>query len=138
MTSANPKPTPGTLAAVPLVDRVNNEPPILKGLSSTESLWAIGLAFALWLPLGALMGFVAASVAAGVLVTGGGALATVWLAAGQMQVLKRDRPDHYYIHRMHRLCARLGVARARFITHAGRWDLGRSLLRRAPRATRSG
>ena len=75
-------------------------------------------------------------LAIGVLVTGCGALATVWLAAGQMQALKRDRPDHFYIHLVHRWCARYGVARARFITHAGRWDLGRSLLHRAPRVKR--
>ena len=124
------------VAEVPLVDRVNSEPPILKGLSSTESLWAIGLAFALWVPLGTLAGIVATSLAIGVLVTGCGALATVWLAAGQMQALKRDRPDHFYIHLVHRWCARYGVARARFITHAGRWDLGRSLLHRAPRVKR--
>lgn len=120
----------------PLVDRVNNEPPILKGLSSTESLWAIGLAFGLWVPLGTLVGFLSTSVAVGVLVTGCGALGTVWLAAGQMQILKRDRPDHYYIHLVHRWCARSHVARARFITHVGRWDMGRSLLHRAPRLKR--
>ena len=136
MDQANPSSTPGALAEVPLVDRVNNEPPILKGLSSTESLWAIGLAFAVWVPLGTLAGLLAASVAVGVLVTGGGALATVWLAAGQMQALKRDRPDHYYIHLVHRWCARYGLSRERFVTHRGRWDMGRSLLGRGLRAKR--
>ena len=104
---------------IPLVDRVNTEPPILKGLSSTESLWAIGLAFAVWVPIGALSGVLFSS-----------------LAAGRMQRVKRDRPDHYYIHLAQRWCVRYGVARARFITHVGRWDMGRSLLQRAQRVKR--
>ena len=121
---------------IPLVDRVNTEPPILKGLSSTESLWAIGLAFAVWVPIGVLSGLLFSSLAIGVLVTGAGALAAVWLAAGRMQRVKRDRPDHYYIHLAQRWCVRHGLARARFITHVGRWDMGRSLLQRAPRLKR--
>ena len=75
----------GTDDEIPLVDRVNTEPPILKGLSSTESLWAIGLAFAVWVPTGAITGALVSSLAVGVLVTGVGALAAVWLAAARMQ-----------------------------------------------------
>ena len=37
--------------AAPEIDRVNVEPAILLGLSSSEALWTIGVAFAIWIPI---------------------------------------------------------------------------------------
>lgn len=114
-------------AQAPLPDRVNAEPAIIRGLSSTESLWAIGLAFLLWLPVAGVVGLAVRNVPIAVLIIVAGPLATVWLASGQMAKLKRNRPDHYYIHLALHWAASMHLVRARFITHTGAWDIGRTL-----------
>jgi conjugative transfer region protein (TIGR03750 family) len=112
----------------PLPDRVNAEPAIIKGLSYTESKWAIGLAFLLWFPVGSLLGLALHHLPVAVLVIATGSIATVWLAAGYLATMKRNRPDHYYVQLLKHRAARLGLIRSHFVTHAGTWDLGRSLI----------
>lgn len=126
-TSAAPQDTTPRPSAAPLPDRVNTEPAIIKGLSSTESKWAIGLAFLLWFPVGSLVGLALRNLPIAVLIVATGPLATVWLAAGQMAKLKRNRPDHYYVHLLLHWAAALRLIRSDFVTHSGTWDIGRTL-----------
>lgn len=111
----------------PCIDRVNVEPSILLGLSSSEAVWTIAAAFALWVPIGALMGFLLRSMAIGVLFASVMPLLTVYVAALKMAAVKRDRPDLYYLHLFRQRLARLGLRRSRFVAHTGPWELGRSL-----------
>jgi conjugative transfer region protein (TIGR03750 family) len=121
-------PTPvAPLHEAPCVDRVNVEPAILLGLSSSEAVWTIVAAFSVWVPIGILMGLVTRSMAIGVLFASVTPLATVYVAALKMAAVKRDRPDLYYLHLFRQRLARLGLRRSRFVTHAGLWELGRSL-----------
>ncbi len=123
--------------AAPLVDRTNGEPAILRGLTSTESTWAIGLAFVVWLLPGAGLGFLIATVAwpalaiaVTVLVCTILPVATVWFGAGALAKLKRERPAHYHIHLARLYLTRYLGRRQHFIAHRGPWDLGRSLPRK--------
>ena len=111
----------------PCVDRVNVEPAILLGLSSTEAVWTIVAAFSDWVPIGVLIGLLTRSMAIGVLFSSVTPLATVYIAAQKMAVVKRDRPDLYYLHLFRQTLARTGLRRSRFVIHFGGWDLGRSL-----------
>ena len=125
MNDANARPM-----AAPLVDRSNSEPPILRGLTSTESVWAIGLAFAVWLVPGALLGFLTGTLAVALLVWSILPLITVWLGAGALQKLKRERPAHYHLHLARLWLARHLGHRQHFVAYRGPWDLGRSLPRK--------
>ena len=140
MESASPmvhQDAPSGPSTAPLPDRVNAEPPIIKGLSSTESKWAIGLAVLVWFPVGSLVGLVVHQLPVAVLIIATGPIATVWLAAGQMAKLKRNRPDHYYLHLLLHWAASVHLIRSGFVTHSGAWDIGRTLLpARAPRSSR--
>ena len=111
----------------PCVDRVNVEPAILLGLSSTEAVWTIVAAFSVWVPIGVLIGLLTRSMAIGVLFSSVTPLATVYIAAQKMAAVKRDRPDLYYLHLFRQTLARTGLRRSRFVIHFGGWDLGRSL-----------
>lgn len=112
----------------PLPDRVNAEPAIIKGLSYTESKWVIGLAFLLWFPVGGVVGLALQHFPVAVLIIATGPIATVWVAAGYLATMKRNRPDHYYVQLLKRRAARLGLIRSHLVSHAGAWDLGRTLV----------
>lgn len=112
---------------VPLPNRVNAEPAIVRGLSSTESVWVIGLAFLLWFPVSGVLGFAFRSLPMAVFVIVTGPLATAWLASGQMATVKRNRPDHYYIHLALHWFAAMHLIRSPFVAHSGAWDIGRTL-----------
>jgi conjugative transfer region protein (TIGR03750 family) len=128
--SSLPAPQPETSVGsgqAPLPDRVNAEPAIIKGLSYTESKWTIGLAFLLWFPVGSVVGLALQHFPVAVLIIATGPIATVWLAAGYLATMKRNRPDHYYVQLFMRRAARLHLIRSHFVTHAGAWELGRTL-----------
>ncbi|NMF91622.1 TIGR03750 family conjugal transfer protein [Aromatoleum petrolei] len=130
-TSSPLAPTPDASSGTgraPLPDRVNAEPSIIKGLSYTESKWAIGLAFLLWFPVGGVVGLALQHLPVAVLIIATGPIATVWVAAGYLATMKRNRPDHYYVQLLKRRAARLGLLRSHFVAHAGAWDLGRALV----------
>lgn len=106
-----------------MADRVNIEPPIFRGCSSSELLQLVTFLTALGLPLA-----VAIAVALGkpmlflgiimVLDVGG-----VWLGAGWFQRVKRGRPDHYYVHRARLWAAAKGLLRSAVQRRSGAWDL---------------
>ena len=115
------------LSAAPCVDRVNVQPAILLGLSSSEAVWAIVGAFSVWVPIGVIIGLITHSMAIGVLFATVAPMLTVFVAAKKMASVKRDRPDLYYLHLFRQRLARTGLRRSRFVIHVGGWDLGRSL-----------
>jgi len=127
METDNDLATPEAILDAPCVDRVNVEPAILLGLSSTEAVWTIVAAFSVWVPIGLLIGLLTRSMAIGVLFSSVTPLITVYIAAQKMAAVKRDRPDLYYLHLFRQTLARTGLRRSRFVIHFGGWDLGRSL-----------
>lgn len=113
-------------AQVPLTDRVNVEPAILNGMTSTEATW-IGLAS--MVVYGLVMGLLVAITGLWQLLLAAlvGTIVTLWFASLRLQTMKRDRPDGYYGHAIHLWMVRHGMQRARFLRHDGYWSLGRSL-----------
>ena len=128
----------------PLTDRVNNEPPILKGLSATETGVAMAVFFPLWFVVGGAFAFLFHHWQILMLMGVIGPMVSVWVSAGSFARLKRNRPDHYYLHFFVRALHRLGLKRSPFIVRPGGWSLGREMpeivakpLSLAQRLTRS-
>lgn len=113
--------------SAPLTDRVNVEPPILRGMTESEAA-VIGLAaLAVWLVVGTVLALVLGLwqvlPAAAVF----GPLITLWKASSVLAKLKRNRPDGYYRQALVMDLAARGLAGQRFIRHSGYWSLGRAL-----------
>lgn len=112
--------------AAPEIDRVNVEPAILLGLSSSEALWTISVAFAIWIPIAGVISAMSSSFPLFILLATSLPLVTVWIMAKKMAAVKRNRPDLYYVHAMRKWAAMKGIRRSRYLTHVGEWDVGRS------------
>lgn len=120
----------------PLTDRVNSEPPVLRGLSVTEVMIATALFFPVWLVIGLLAARLFSHWQILILLGIFGPLFSVWASAGLLASVKRNRPDHYYRQAWRWWLHRHGLWTAPFISHHGAWDLGRTLP--PPRASASG
>ena len=111
----------------PLTDRVNVEPPILRGMTESEAT-TIGLAAVVaWLIVGVVVAVVVGLwqvILACVVV---GPMITLWKASAVLARLKRNRPDGYYWQALLLWLAKHGLAPQRFIRHDGYWSLGRAL-----------
>ncbi len=108
-----------------LAERVNVEPPILRGCSSSELLLLLLGNIVFWVPAGLLLGWLFGAVFAALGIAGIGIILSLWVAATFFQRIKRGRPDGYYQQRavlfMHDY---LGFP-CRFIRRSGPWDIGR-------------
>ena len=109
---------------VPL--RMNSEPPILRGCSSSELVILAVAALACWLPIMVPLGiafdlFAAFLGLAGLLVVG-----TIYLGAVAFQAIKRARPSGYYFHRPMIWLHRRGLRRSRLHLPDGQLSLGRT------------
>ena len=108
-----------------LADRVDVEPPIFKGCSSSELGALLLAAIALWAPLSLLLAALAGRLPFALAILAVGVIGSVYLGALALQRVKRDRPDHYYLHALQRLAHRHGLRRARFLWRSGWWDIDR-------------
>lgn len=111
----------------PLSERVNNEPAILKGLSSSETTVAALCFTPLWFVIGGLLSLLLQRWQIVMALTIIGPAVSVWYAAGYFATLKRNRPDHYYQHAFVVWRHRLGLSKTPFIVQRGPWELGRIL-----------
>ena len=109
-----------------LADRLNAEPAIFKGCSSSELGVIVGVAALVWLPLSLLLAGLAGAVTMGFGLAGIGIVATVLVIASLFQRLKRNRPDGYYQQRFVLWLDERGVKRAPFVRRSGSWDIGRT------------
>lgn len=111
----------------PLSDRINSEPAILRGLSSSEIITAAAVFFPVWLVIGLLLGGLLHIMQLAFILPIGGPMASVWISAGFLARVKRNRPNHYHwLALQWWLHKSLGFP-APFIAHGGSWDLGRSM-----------
>ena len=109
-----------------LADRLNAEPAIFKGCSSSELGVIVGLAALVWLPGSLLLAGLLGAVTMGFGLAGVGVVATVVATASLFQRLKRNRPDGYYQQRFILWLHARGLRRAPFVRRSGPWDIGRS------------
>jgi len=109
-----------------LADRLNVEPVIFKGCSSSELGVIVGVAVVIWLPVSLILAGLMGAVTMGFGIAGVGVVATVVVMASLFQRLKRNRPDGYYQQQFSIWLHDHGLRRAPFIRRSGAWDIGRS------------
>lgn len=109
-----------------LADRLNAEPAIFKGCSSSELGVIVGVAALVWLPVSLILAGLAGAVTMGFGIAGVGIVATVLLMASLFQRLKRNRPDGYYQQRIVIWLDDRGVRRSPFVRRSGAWGIGRT------------
>ena len=109
-----------------LADRLNAEPAIFKGCSSSELGVIVGVAALVWLPLSLILAGLAGAVTMGFGIAGIGIVATVLVMASLFQRLKRNRPDGYYQQRIVLWLDDRRIKLSPFVRRSGAWDIGRS------------
>ena len=109
-----------------LADRLNAEPAIFRGCSSSELGVIVAVAAAVWLPVSLLLAGLLGAVTMGFGIAGVGVVATVVAMASLFQRVKRGRPDGYYQQRLVLWLDAKGLRRSPFIRRSGGWDIGRS------------
>lgn len=109
-----------------LADRLNAEPAIFKGCSSSELGVIVGVAALVWLPVSLILAGLAGAVTMGFGIAGVGIVATVLLMASLFQRLKRNRPDGYYQQRIVLWLDDRRLRRSPFVRRSGAWDIGRT------------
>ena len=109
-----------------LAERLNAEPAIFRGCSSSELGVIVAVAALLWLPVSLVLAGLAGAVTMGFGIAGVGVVATVVATAGLFQRLKRNRPDGYYQQRLILWLHDRGIRRSPFVRRAGVWDIGRT------------
>lgn len=109
-----------------LADRLNAEPAIFKGCSSSELGVIVAVAALVWLPASLLLAGLMGAVTMGFGLAGVGVVATVVATASLFQRLKRNRPDGYYQQRFVLWLHDRGFRRAPFVRRTDAWDIGRT------------
>lgn len=109
-----------------LADRLNVEPAIFKGCSSSELGVIVSVAALIWLPVTLLLAGLMGAVTMGFGLAGMGVVGSVIVIASLFQRLKRGRPDGYYQQQFSIWLSDHGVRRSPFIRRSGAWDIGRS------------
>ena len=109
-----------------LADRLNAEPFIFKGCSSSELGVIVGVAALVWLPVSLVLAGLMGAVTMGFGLAGVGVVATVVVTATLFQRLKRNRPDGYYQQRFAIWLHDKGLRRSTLIRRSGSWDIGRT------------
>src|SRR5210317_565723 len=109
-----------------LADRLNVEPVIFKGCSSSELGVIVGVAALVWLPVSLFLAGLMGAVTMGFGLAGVGVVGTVIVMASVFQRLKRGRPDGYYQQQFSIWLSDHGLRRAPFIRRSGAWDIGRT------------
>ncbi len=108
-----------------LAERLNVEPAIFRGCSSSELGIIVGVAALIWLPFSLMLAGALGAVTMGFGIAGVGVVATVVVMASVFQRLKRNRPDGYYQQRFIIWLHHWGLRRAPFVRRSGAWDIGR-------------
>ena len=117
-----------------LADRLNVEPAIFKGCSSSELGLIVGISVVLWLPLSLFIAWLFGAITLGFGLAGVGVVATVMVCATLFQRIKRNRPEGYYQQQWRLRCHELGLCQCPWIRRSGAWDIGRT--HRAPLSPR--
>ena len=106
-------------------DRLNTEPPILRGCTYTELTAIVVIAVIFWLPLSFLLADFAGQLSMGLGLATLGVLGTVFLMATWFQRIKRGRPFGYYQQKVVIFLHDSGLRPTPLIRRSGDWDIGR-------------
>lgn len=109
-----------------LADRLNVQPAIFRGCSSSELGTIAGLAAAVWIPICVIIAGLLGNFAIGFSIGGIMIGVTVVVVATIFQKVKRNRPDGYYQHLLMCFLEDWSIMRSKFIRRTGYWSLGRT------------
>ncbi len=109
-----------------LADRLNAEPVIFKGCSSSELGMIVGVSMLIWLPLSLILAWLLGAITMGFGLAGVGVVATVVVCATIFQRIKRGRPEGYYQQQIQIRLHDLGLRRSPWVRRSGAWDIGRT------------
>ncbi len=109
-----------------LADRLNVEPVIFKGCSTSELGAIVGVAALIWLPVSLLLAWLMGAITMGFGIAGVGVVSTVIVMSSLFQRLKRGRPDGYYQQQILVWLDERGLRRSPFLRRSGAWDIGRN------------
>lgn len=112
-----------------LADRLNNEPPIFRGLSNSELGMVMKIAGLFWVPvclvLAALVDKTMMGMGAAMIMV----ILTIIISGTFFQRIKRGRPDYYYQHylmiRDIFMRIKTNTKSDRIIRYTGTWGIGR-------------
>ncbi|HDY86067.1 MAG TPA: TIGR03750 family conjugal transfer protein [Methylophaga aminisulfidivorans] len=112
-----------------LADRLNNEPPIFRGLSNSELGMVLKFGAVFWVPvclfIATLFGKTMMGMGAAMLML----LLTILVSGSLFQRIKRGRPDYYYQHYLMLrdvfLRVKINTKNDRVIRYSGTWGVGR-------------
>jgi conjugative transfer region protein (TIGR03750 family) len=109
-----------------LADRLNAEPVIFKGCSSSELGMIVGVSMLIWLPLSLMLAWLLGAITMGFGLAGVGVVSTVVVCATIFQRIKRGRPEGYYQQQIQIRLHDLGLRRSPWVRRSGAWDIGRT------------
>lgn len=109
-----------------LADRLNQEPVIFRGSSSSELGMILLCAVIFWVPVALIIAAMLGAIAMGLGLSGLAVLASVFFGSTLFQRIKRGRPDNYYQHQMIIKLSEWGIRSSSLIRYHGYWALGRN------------
>ncbi len=107
-------------------ERINNEPVIFRGLSSSELKLGLIVSIIVLLPICTLLGYWMDRVLVGIGSIGIFTMISIMYMGTFFQRIKRGRPDGFYQQRVALLLSRLGLKKLNVIKYSGRWSVGRT------------
>ncbi len=110
-------------------DRMNSEPMILRGCTSSELVALVAVAIIIWLPLSVGIAWMLDAIPMTMGIAGIGILFTVFIAATLFQRIKRGRPDGYYQQTIALWLHAKRWRRSKFCAPDGLMSLGRTMVR---------
>ena len=107
-------------------ERINNEPVIFRGLSSSELKTGLIVTLIALIPVCAFLGYLLDRMLVGLGTIGIFTMISVMFMGTVFQRIKRGRPDGYYQQRTALLLNQFGFSSSKVVKYNGRWSNGRS------------
>lgn len=108
-----------------LADRLNAEPVIFRGSTSTELLAIVTIASIFWLPFSLFIAISLGELTMFLGIATIGIILSVFFGSTLFQSIKRGRPDFYYQHLVIIKLHKLGLRRAQLVLKSCAWTQGR-------------
>lgn len=107
-------------------ERINNEPVIFRGLSSSELQTGLIVTVVTLLPICALIGYLLDRLLVGFGMIGILTMISLLFMGTVFQRIKRGRPDGFYQQRTSIVLSQLGFSANKAVKYNGRWSNGRT------------
>ncbi len=107
-------------------ERINNEPVIFRGLSSSELKIGLIVTLMVLLPVCLFIGYLLGEILVGLGMIGIFTLISMLFMGTIFQRIKRGRPDGFYQQKTAVILNQVGVKSSPAVKYTGRWSNGRS------------